>query len=145
MVIRGNTVGTTLSIKKIAEEIGTGGGGGGGKEALRVVFSMADMTANHTATEIAAHVAAGSSVYMEVESMLIPLSHVSEAEEVAYFEAFYSHSQPNVKVQYFVDAEGNADARNIYFATTEDIGDIASALDELHTYAQGLIEGGAEV
>ncbi len=138
MKIRGNTVGTPISVEKIAEKLG-------GKEALRVVFSMGDMTANHTATEISAHVAAGGSVYMEVESMLIPLSHVSEFDEVAYFEAFYSLSQPDAKVQYFVDADGNADARNIYFATTDDIGDIASALDELHTYAQGLIEGGAEV
>lgn len=144
MKIRGNTVGTPISVEKIAEKIG-GTGGGGGKEALRVVFSMADMTANHTATEISAHVSDGGSVYMEVESMLIPLSHVSEAEGIAYFEAFYSLSQPSAKVQYFVDADGNADARNVYFATTEDIGDISSALDEIREYAESLINGGGSV
>ena len=31
------------------------------------------------------------------------------------------------------------------FATVDEIGDISSALDELHTYAQGLINGGAAV
>lgn len=31
-----------------------------------------------------------------------------------------------------------------YYATAEEVGDISSALDELHAYAQALINGGAE-
>lgn len=48
MKIRGNTVGTNMSVDRIAEKIGTGGGG----KSVMVVIDIAEGTASHTAVQI---------------------------------------------------------------------------------------------
>ena len=133
MIIRGNTVGTNMSVDRIADKIG-------GKEGMRVVLNMGDMTANYNYREIADHVAAGGTVYLEAELQLIPLSHLAEEKRIAYFNAFHAdeYYSPCTMNQYWVDDNYNVDSEHSILASASDIGDISSALDELHTYAQSL-------
>lgn len=144
MIVRGNTVGTTMSVDKIAEQIGTGGGGGGGSVAPLILtlddewLSSLSGEASHTSVEIVNHMAKGGNVILNALGYGIPVAYASDGQAV------FTNMDGTTKVQIVIDSGGYYNASIDYFATESQIGDIASALDELHTYAQGLIEGGAE-
>lgn len=121
--------------------------GGDDAEVMRVYFNEGDMTANYTSHEIAEHVLGGGFSYMVIGDMRIPFSRFDIGTELAHFGYCSPQFNGGVKLpylqDYFVDANGNADSSLVFVATQADIGNISSALDTLHTYAQELINGGA--
>ena len=135
MIIRGNTVGTNMSVEKIAEKIGTGGGGG--VAPLIVTLRYGDGEASETSESILTAVESGLNVYLDVNSKRLALTYFDEVG-MAYF-ADYENDRP---VLYSINSEGYFEEVDTWLATVKDIGNISSALDELHTYAQGLINGG---
>ena len=78
MKIRGNIVSTTMSPEKIAERIG--GTGGGGSSVLVVNMDEQMGQTSHNATQIYAHVKAGGTAVLSIDSYaeFIPLVEASE-------------------------------------------------------------------
>ena len=142
MIIRGNTVGTNMSVDRIAEKIGGTGGGGGSGSIAPMIVTIDEYTGMPTknATEIYRHILKGGTAYFKWpfydEEYQISSSYNANA-------VFFGFDSAGTPTSVHIDQEGNINSVPIPFATKKDIGDISSALDELHTYAQGLIEGGA--
>lgn len=136
MKISGNTVGTTMSVDKIAEKIGTGGGGTGG--GVVTVTIGENNQASHTAPQILELLKGGNRVLFYNGSSYFTPTLVSE--DIAMFSV--QHDDYTWEL-YQIFKIGDVLYDCIAVAKQEDIGDISAALDELHTYAQGLINGGA--
>ena len=132
MIIRGNTVGTNMSVKRIAEKIAT--------PPLMVTIDYDTNKASHTAVEIMDHMSLGGQAFI-----------AEDGQYVAITTANHSYAFANVSIDatrlagYYIDDEGKVTTSVTELATADQIGDISSALDELHTYAQGLIDGGGSV
>ena len=117
-----------------------GGGTGGGCIAPLIVTMAEDGSkASHNFKEISSHALAGGDVFFDTFVGYIALNDLSYEEGVAIFTKVSNYSVN----AYIVGTEGDLEIRNSRWATADQIGDISSALDELHTYAQGLINGGA--
>ena len=101
-----------------------------------------DTLATETYATIFNHVQKGGSVYFD-DSGRIALSELVPYKQEAIFE----RANPRSKTifRYTIDSIGMIVYEHESFATADQIGDISSALDELHAYAQGLIDGGASV
>lgn len=133
MIIRGNTVGTNMSVDRIADKIGC-------VEPLIVTVDADTNKASHTAAEIRNHISLGGQVFI-----------VDDGQYVAITAARHTYAFANVYIAatilagYYIDDEGKVTTSVTELATADQIGDISSALDELHTYAQGLINGGDSV
>ena len=132
MIIRGNTVGTNMSVKRIAEKIDT--------PPLMVTIDYDTNKASHTAVEIRDHMSLGGQAFI-----------AEDGQYVAITSANHSYAFANVSIDatrlagYYIDDEGKVTTSVTELATADQIGDISSALDGLHTYAQGLIDGGGSV
>jgi hypothetical protein len=119
----------------------SGGGTGGGIAPLIVYKNVDDDTlATETYSTIFNYVQQGGSVYFD-DSGWIALSGLVPYKQEAIFEQVSPHYGNMFK--YIIDSSGYIGYEAAALATTDQIGDISSALDELHTYAQGLIAGGA--
>lgn len=141
MKIRGNTVGTPISVEKIAEKIGTGGS----LEPLIVDIDNDACVANRTSTQILSAYEARQEIrgqlYYPGDSQPHWLTLLSVDEDYAVFAKFEADGTWQ---SYCVDNDGVVYGGNsLQYATADQIGDISSALDELHIYAQGFIPGGA--
>ena len=132
MIIRGNTVGTNMSVDRIADKIGC-------VEPLIVTVDAYTHKASHTSTEMFGHFAKGGSLFYSSAGNLSPPLVVSAEEVVFGVTVDYTLTYLNI------DAEGFTSNYQEKFASADDIGNISSALDKLHNYAQGLIEGGGSV
>lgn len=147
MIIRGNTVGTNMSVDRIAEKIG----GTGGVDVMHVYIDGDTFMASHRAAAISSHVYKGGIAYLDVNGEMLSLVWVTGT--LACFEKATMLESGNVITDlYFIDSNGSVYVYEVEYATKSDItaireemGDISSALDELHTYAQGLITGGGSV
>ena len=156
MKIRGNTVGTTMSPEKIAEKIG---GTGGGILVVALDYGYADNDAgypiaSHNLAQIEEHFHKGGAVVGTRSSgMEVPLCSIQTHPLYGRIASFVFHDDMALSdIHYFVDELGRSIneervlTNNLDFEyIVSEIGDISSALDELHTYAQGLIEGGGSV
>ena len=136
MIIRGNTVGTNMSVDKIAEKIG---GTGGGIAPLIVTIDQSTGKASHTVMEMLAKIESGGVVYLRLDGGYWPLTFV----DLDFADFTQSIPEDPKEVVWRVWSDETIEKYDNTFATSDQIGDISSALDELHTYAQGLIEGGA--
>lgn len=136
MIIRGNTVGTNMSPEQIAGKIGTG------LSAKYMIVTYWDDvgSADYGSREIWDHVENGGIVYLNIASQYVPL------QWAVYTEAHFAyHRHDGTLVKYIIDSDCGLAYSATSFATATDVGNISHALDELHTYAQGLINGGAAV
>jgi hypothetical protein len=125
-----------MSIEKIAEKIG--GTGGGGLGTMKVTMDADGRFASKSGAEISAHVAAGGDAVLDEAWGQIMLTKCIQGI-IAVFE----YLQGNSIVTIEIDENRNLTKHFTQFATTDQIGEISSALDELHAYAQALIAGGA--
>lgn len=114
-----------------------GGGAGGGVAPLIVTIDATTGKASHTSTEILSHIRQGGLSVIDNLGFYLQIAGISEMEVVA------SVVQQNRSLSVVIDSDGNYVAYDTEFATSDQVGDISSALDELHTYAQRLISGGA--
>jgi hypothetical protein len=137
MIIRGNTVSTPIAPKKVAEEIGS-------IAPIYVTLDKSTGKASYTAAEIYTHIDDGGVVYLHTGNEIIPLVYSSIG--MAEFNSYVTDQDLFRGAQVFKD--GSYVIVNTDIVTEdileENMGDISSALDELHTYAQGLIGGAAE-
>lgn len=136
MIIRGNTVSTTIAPEVIADKLG---GVGGGIAPIVVNLVLTDKDENgwygdtsHTAIEIFNFKESGRDVYGFFGDAFVPLTF------------------SNTTVATFGDTLEVRDSKIFRvlepkYATTEQIGDISSALDEIREYAESLINGGGSV
>jgi hypothetical protein len=138
MKIRGNTVGTPISVEKIAERIP----GGGAVEPLVVQLDESTGKASHTAGQILEALSSGKFVLASIPGEPIRLSLLSVD---ATYATFVNFSDDNLLAKFLVTDTGDLECFREYYVTDTTIGDISSALDELHNYAQGLIAGGDSV
>ena len=155
MIIRGNTVGTNMSVDKIAEKIG-GGTGGSSVPVLYVDIrnrydeDSGKYYASHDALQIAEHIEKGGAVFGTVlasnliTTITIPLSGIFDYSNngVVYKDAHFQWIGGTRYTDFGINKNGQVTENVTISATTDDIGNISSALDELHIYAQGLINGG---
>lgn len=147
MIIRGNTVSTTIAPEKIAEQIGSIVGSVGTLIVdLNVVDSLGGVSASHTSTQIVEHINKGGNVLgvagTTATKLILPVSGISQkpnSEPVVHFQwdAGINHTIISV------DFDGGVTKVYTTRATTDDIGDISSALGEIREYAENLINGGA--
>lgn len=140
--IRGNLIGTTMAPEKIAERVG---GGGGGVAPLIVAYYDQTGKASHSSTEI-------------FEASLqrpVVLVHASKREHyqldycTEFAASFTRMDDTRILEQWVVDEAKVVDYYYHGAIVTQTqldnaIGDIETALDELHAYAQALIGGDTE-
>ena len=162
MIIRGNTVGTNMSVEKIAEKIGGTGGG----EHLIVTLDWGQYVgeggtldvASHSYEQIRERFLAGGAVIGVFNSKLptyeLPLHSIGyhpKHGDVAVF--ILRDPEKRMDTYFYVDISGYVYSEDIVpvtsndiddFATKEDIGDISAALEEIRKFAQHLIEEGSE-
>jgi hypothetical protein len=149
MIIRGNTVSTTIAPEKIAEKIG----GTGGSNTL-IVKMDDDGLATYSSNRIEDHIRNGGTAiaryylnvgdYMKITDYYFDKCYYDELEngDLMLYVSFVSTVEP-VITTLTIDEKRTPTVSYTELATSKDIGDISTALDELHTYAQGLINGGA--
>ena len=145
MIIRGNTVGTNMSVDRIAEKIGG--------DALVVTLSMVDggVISSHTSLQICEYADNGGRVVIHMSGSTFVYcgweQRSDSGEKIARFASeVVSLTDGKCSVSYlFIDDLCAVTYLSCDLATADQIGDISSALDELHAYAQGLIEGGGSV
>ena len=146
MIIRGNTVGTNMSVDRIAEKIG-----GTGSNTLIVTMDNVGL-ATHSSTQIANHIRNGGTAIARYYQGMFGLGPIDDF----YFSRCYEDEQNDGSLVYYVefvstvadtlrtltiDENKAITVSYLELATYKDIGNISSALDDLHTYAQGLING----
>lgn len=144
MIIRGNTVSTTIAPKKIAEEIGGTGGTGVGVAPLIVTMNAETGKATHDSEQIAQHLRDGRTViarniqtagdYLRIQDFYYSKCYTSEQHDgsVMFYVSFVNTDGP-ILTELQIDDTGEITVNVI-----DQIGDISSALDELHAYAQEL-------
>jgi hypothetical protein len=137
MIIRGNTVSTTIAPEKIAEKIGRVG-------TMYVGLYEETGKASHTAEEIYKHAENDGVVLLDMDGVYFPLVYSSLGS--AEFNSYVNDQDYVRGARVFRDGSYVTFSTDIVTSVILDerIGDISTALDELHTYAQGLIGGAAE-
>jgi hypothetical protein len=152
MIIRGNTVSTTIAPEKIAENIG---GGTGGIAPLIVTMVAETGKATHTSGQIAQHLREGGTViarnyqnagsYLRIQDFYYSGCYDSESHDgsLNYYVSFVNTDESALTTLQ-IDDTGEITVAVTDLATADQIGDISTALDELHNYALGLIGGAAE-
>ena len=100
-----------------------------GDMAVMVVYQNVDDTnlATNTYAEIANHVLHGGLVYLEIDGKNIPLTYLDRYYKIAVFECF-SHDR-ELLTRFWIEDTGMIYYSTKFLATTEQIGDIADALD----------------
>ena len=153
MIIRGNTVGTNMSVDRIAEKIG----GTGGVAPLIVTVDGETFKASHTPLQVYDYATKHGEVFLVTDGIYHPFSDLSFTKEsvdgelisethIASFTTPISMRDGKCCLDFInIDDSCNITSISQQLATAEDIGNISSALDELHDYAQGLIKGGGSV
>lgn len=149
MIIRGNTVSTTIAPEKIAEKIG----GTGGSNTL-IVKMDDDGLATYSSNRIADHIINGGTAiaryyldvgdFVKITDYYFDKCYCDELENgyLMLYVSFVSTVESMITTL-TIDEERTPTVSYTELATTRDIGDISTALDELHAHAQGLIDGGA--
>lgn len=118
----------------------TNGGTGGGVASLIVTLDKSTGKASHTAGQILEAREAGQDVIARINGQDIFISMQSVYNTYAVFVVM---ADDNILEKYLVTDTGDLEYFSEYYVTDTTIGDIASALDKLHSYAQVLIDGGA--
>lgn len=132
MKIRGNTVGTPLSIEKIKEEIST---------LLVVELDSVFWTANYSATEILRYLGNGGYVIGLDFDGLVTLAGYNLDSELAIFKT--PTDANGVWKEYTIDDNKNVIVKEMSFATKGQIGDMETALDSILAIQNELIGGDA--
>lgn len=126
-----------------------GGGGGGGIAPLIVTMNAETGKATHDSEQIAQHLRDGGTAiarniqtsgdYLRIQDFYYSRCYTSEQHDgsVRFYVSFVNTDGP-ILTELQID-----DTSEITVNVIDQIGDISSALDDLHTYAQGLINGGA--
>ena len=145
MIIRGNTVGTNMSPERIADKIGV--------PVLYVDIrnrydeDLGLYYASHGADQIVEHLEKGGTVVGTViatdrmTGIKIPLSGIFE-HNGSLIGAHFRWVGGTRYTNFEIKVDGRVYETVTISATTDDIGDISSALDEIREYAENLINGG---
>lgn len=154
MIIRGNTVSTTIAPEKIAEKIGSTGGG----EPLIVALDYGQYVGENGNIDLASHsyeqirerfLAGGAVIGVFITRRFLwkltlhSVCYHPEYGDVAVF--ILRDPEKRMDTYFYVGAGGYVYSEDIVPATADDIGDISSALDEIREYAESLINGGVSV
>lgn len=136
MKIRGNTVGTPLSIEKIKEEIST-------LLVVELISLSGLMTASHSATEILRYLGNGGYVIgMDDNGMLVTLAGYNLDSELAIFTT--PTDANGAWKEYTIDDNKIVTVKEMSFATKAEIGNIETALDRILAIQNKLIGGEEE-
>lgn len=142
MKIRGNTVGTNMSIDKIAERIGGGGGSGGESNVFVVSYDLISCVLDKPYEDVLAAFRAGKNVVLTGTS---PLGSV-----FCYFGAGYFSNEESEGLGEHIEFSSVIDNQTQLLIVTPDgtcttkivnFGDIDSALDRIIAIQNSLIGG----